>query len=246
MPADIETSVEKICEVRMKDKIKDYSHSSRKHFSFRRAFVATWVVVLFASLISLAIATPALAHHPFGGQTPNNLFEGFLSGMGHPVVGLDHFAFVVAIGLIAAGIKRGILIPISFAIAAMVGTGIHVASIDLPLPEIAIAFSVLAFGVMVALKQKLNVPTLAIIAAVAGIFHGYAYGETIVGAEMTPLIAYLAGFTAIQMAIALGAMYSVKFATSTFQDRFDRSLVQSFGWAIGGIGFAFLTDAILG
>lgn len=230
----------------MKDKIKDYSISSRKHFSFGRYFVATWVVVLFASLISLAIATPALAHHPFGGQTPKNLFEGFLSGMGHPVIGLDHFAFVVAIGLIAAGIKRGILIPISFAIAAMVGTGIHLASMDLPLPEIAIAFSVLAFGVMVAMKQKLNAPTLAIIAAVAGIFHGYAYGETIVGAEMTPLIAYLAGFTAIQMAIALGAMYSVKFATSKFQDSSYQSVVQSFGWAIGGIGIAFLTEAILG
>ncbi|MDY6805224.1 MAG: HupE/UreJ family protein [Cyanobacteriota bacterium] len=246
MPADIEISLEKICEVRMKDSIKDYSQSSRKHFSFRHPFVATWVAVLFASLISLAIATPALAHHPFGGQTPNNFFEGFLSGMGHPVVGLDHLAFVVAIGLIAAGIKRGILIPISFAIAAMLGTGIHLASMDLPLPEIAIAFSVLAFGVMLALKQKLDAPTLAVIAAVAGIFHGYAYGETIVGAEMAPLIAYLAGFTAIQMAIALGAMYLAKFATGKFEGRSDESLVQSFGWAIGGIGIAFLTDAILG
>lgn len=236
----------------MKDNIKYCWQSSSKHLkhfkhlSWGRAFVATRVAVILASLISLAIATPALAHHPFGGKTPNNFFEGFLSGMGHPVVGLDHLAFVVAIGLIAAGIARGILIPISFAIAAMLGTAIHLASMDLPLPEIAIAFSVLAFGVMVARGPKLKAPTLAVIAALAGIFHGYAYGETIVGAEMTPLIAYLAGFTAIQMAIALGAMYLAKFATGKFEERSDESLVQSFGWAIGGIGIAFLTDAFLG
>lgn len=234
----------------MKDTIKQFSVKSRQHFSKGRSLGSgrTGILPVFfiTSLISLGMAAPALAHHPFGGQTPQNLFEGFLSGLGHPVIGLDHFAFVVAIGLIAAGIEGGILIPISFAIATMAGTGIHLAAIDIPLLEIAIAFSVLAFGVMVALRQKLNAPTLAIIAAIAGIFHGYAYGEAIVGAEMTPLIAYLAGFAVIQMAIALGAMYLAKFATRKFQEQSSLSLLQGLGWAISGIGFAFLSQAILG
>jgi urease accessory protein len=222
----------------MKDQIKEFSHKGGQHFSKGLA--------LLVSLSSLSLATPALAHHAFGGQTPKNLFEGFLAGLAHPVIGLDHFAFVVAIGLIAAGIEGGILIPIFFAIATMAGTGIHVASIDLPLPEIAIAFSVLAFGVMVALKPKLNVPTMATIAAVAGLFHGYAYGETIVGAEMTPLFAYLAGFAVIQMAIALGARHLAQFASRKVQEQSSLSLVQGLGWAIGGIGLAFLSKAILG
>ena len=34
--------------------------------------------------------------------------------------------------------------------------------------------------------------------AFAGIFHGYAYAESIFGAEPTPLYAYLAGFAIIQ------------------------------------------------
>ena len=220
----------------MQDKMTKFSVSGRKVLA----------VALCASLIILGMASEALAHHPFGGQTPQNFFEGFLSGLGHPVIGLDHFAFVVAIGLIAADIEGGLLIPISFAIATMAGTGIHLAAIDIPLLEMAIAFSVLAFGVMVALRQKLNAPTLAIIAAIAGIFHGYAYGEAIVGAEMTPLIAYLAGFALIQMAIAIGAMYLAKFATRKLQEQSSLSLVQGLGWAIGGIGFAFLSQAILG
>jgi len=230
----------------MKDTIKEFSVKGPLHFLKGRSLVATGAIALFASSIGLSMAGPALAHHPFGGQTPQNLFEGFLSGLGHPVIGLDHFAFVVAIGLIAAGIEGGILIPISFAIATMAGTGIHLAAIDIPLLEMTIAFSVLAFGVMVALRQKLNAPTLAIIAAIAGIFHGYAYGEAIVGAEMTPLIAYLAGFALIQMAIAIGAMYLAKFASRKLQEQSSLSMVQGLGWAIGGIGFAFFTQAILG
>ncbi len=230
----------------MKDRIKGFVVKNRQHFSKRSRLASSWIVVLLGSLMGLGMATPAFAHHPFGGQTPHNFLEGFLSGLGHPVIGLDHFAFVVASGLIAVSIKGGIFIPISFAIAAMVGTGIHLASVELPLPEIAISFSVLAFGVMVALKQKLNAPTLAIIAAVAGIFHGYAYGEAIFGAEMMPLIAYLAGFTVIQMAIAVGVMYLARLATRKVEQQSSLSLVQNFGWAIGGIGFAFLTESILG
>lgn len=230
----------------MKDRIKGFVVKNRQHFSKRSRLASSWIVVLLGSLMGLGMAMPAFAHHPFGGQTPHNFLEGFLSGLGHPVIGLDHFAFVVASGLIAVSIKGGIFIPISFAIAAMVGTGIHLASVELPWPEIAISFSVLAFGVMVALKQKLNAPTLAIIAAVAGIFHGYAYGEAIFGAEMMPLIAYLAGFTVIQMAIAVGVMYLARLATRKAEQQSSLSLVQNFGWAIGGIGFAFLTESILG
>lgn len=231
----------------MKDTIKKFS--VKKGSGSRRTGrmpVFLLPVFLIASLMSLGMAAPALAHHAFGGETPNNVFEGFLAGLAHPVIGLDHFAFVVAIGLIAAGIEGGILIPISFAIATMAGTGIHLAAIDIPLLEMAIAFSVVAFGVMVALRQKLNAPTLATIAAIAGIFHGYAYGEAIVGAEMTPLIAYLAGFAVIQMAIALGARHLAQFASSKVQEQSSLSLVQGLGWAIGGIGFAFLSKAILG
>lgn len=37
----------------------------------------------------------------------------------------------------------------------------------------------------------------------AGYLHGYAYGESIIGAEETPLIAYLLGFSLMQYALVL-------------------------------------------
>ncbi|MEM9273909.1 MAG: HupE/UreJ family protein [Cyanobacteria bacterium P01_F01_bin.143] len=56
---------------------------------------------------------PAQAHHPLGGGTPANFIEGLLSGFGHPIIGLDYFAFVIAFGLIAVlTAKRGLLLPI--------------------------------------------------------------------------------------------------------------------------------------
>ena len=46
--------------------------------------------------------TPAFAHHVMGGRTPATFAEGILSGLGHPIIGVDHFAAVVAVGCLAA------------------------------------------------------------------------------------------------------------------------------------------------
>ena len=62
----------------------------------------------------LVVASPAAAHHPLGGGVPSNFFEGFLSGLAHPVIGFDHLAFIVAIGLVAALKPQGWLMPIAF------------------------------------------------------------------------------------------------------------------------------------
>jgi urease accessory protein len=187
---------------------------------------------------------PATAHHAMGGRTPANFFEGFLSGLAHPVIGLDHLAFVVAIGLIAAGRSRGAFIPAAFLLAAMAGTGIHVLSIDLPAVEIVIATSVIALGGMLALEKHPNFTALAVLVTIAGLFHGYAYGEAIVGAEMTPLVAYLAGFILIQYAIAMLALEIGKVALSKAANN-PISLIRFSGSAICLIGVVFLAGSIV-
>ncbi len=58
-----------------------------------------------------------LVARAMAGQTPDNFWNGFLSGLAHPIIGLDHLAFVVASGLIAVGMEQGLLIPLAFAIA---------------------------------------------------------------------------------------------------------------------------------
>lgn len=199
-------------------------------------------------LVLLIIATPAFAHHPLDGRLPTNFFEGILSGFGHPIIGFDHLAFIIASGLLAAKIGRGIFIPIAFIIATALGAIIHLQAIDLPVPEIVIAASVVVFGTLLVMgknkKQSPNYYVMVVgLAALAGIFHGHAYGEGIFGAETTPLMAYLLGFTMIQMVISLG-IYAL--ATQVMKTTSIKTITRFAGLAITAIGMVFLTSAITG
>ncbi|MBP0020340.1 MAG: HupE/UreJ family protein [Cyanobacteria bacterium SBLK] len=204
-------------------------------------------IPIFGSAIALFLLAvpPAIAHHPFGGKTPANFIEGILSGMGHPIIGPDHFAFIVAIGLLAAlkG-KQGIFLPVAFVLATVAGTIVHLFGLDLPAPELVISASVLTFGVFLAIEESPNWAWLAGSAAIAGLFHGYAYGEAIVGAEMTPLVAYLVGFALIQLAIALAAFKIANLALKKVAEQPALAL-RFAGFTISGIGAAFLSSVIL-
>ncbi|MGC1249184.1 MAG: HupE/UreJ family protein [Spirulinaceae cyanobacterium] len=196
--------------------------------------------VLLAIFNGLLITTPAAAHHPFGGTTPDNLLQGFLSGLGHPVIGVDHFVFTIAIGLLAALKKpKGIVIPVAFVLATLGGTWLHLMSLDLPFPETIIAVSILGIGLVLGLKNKLNLIGIIIAIALAGIFHGYAYGEAIVGAEMTPLIAYLAGFAFIQLVVALTSYQISTIMLNKFAEQ-SQLYLRFAGFTILGMGAAFL------
>lgn len=227
--------------------VQPYLGSREKKSS---ALLSVLAVGLLTCMMILMGASSASAHHPFGGTTPSTLFEGFLSGVGHPLVGPDHFAFIVAVGLIAVVKKQGMLIPVAFVLSSLAGTGIHLASFNLPAPEFFVSASVLLFGVFLAMKQRPTMGVISGLAAIAGLFHGYAYGEAIVGAQMTPLISYLAGFTLVQLGIVIAAF---KVAQAVIKgavnnDTMDQPwmLLRFAGFTIGGIGMAFLSSVILG
>lgn len=197
-------------------------------------------VLLLVLLGLLLVPTPALAHHAMGGSLPATAFEGFLAGMAHPIIGPDHFAFIVAAGLLAVTRKSGVIIPIAFVIAAMAGTGLHLAQVNLPGVELLIASSVLMGGLVLVLRDRLNTLAVTALAAVAGVFHGYAYGESVVGAEMTPLLAYLIGFTAMQLAISLTACgVGRAIANRRTSDQPPTDALRSAGLVICGVGLAF-------
>ncbi len=199
--------------------------------------VATAAAV--SGLATLTIAAPAMAHHPFGGSAPKTFFEGFVSGIGHPVLGFDHLAFVIAVGLVAAILGRGATVMLTFLLAALTGTGLHLAGITLPAAELVISFSVLLFGLLAITQRSLNTFLVVALAAFAGAFHGYAYGEAIFGAEPTPLVAYLVGFTLVQGVIATAAYLLSQRAIS--KDRTVGILsVRQAGFAVCGAGAILL------
>lgn len=155
----------------------------------------------------LAMFAPlAAAHHPMGGQTPETFTQGLLSGFGHPILGLDHFAFLLVVALLSIALigKARYLVPLAFVAATVMGTLYHLGAADLPWSESIIALSVLLGGLFVLLKGSASALLLAVMVGAAGVFHGYAYGEAIVGAEASPLLSYLLGFSIMQYAIIVG------------------------------------------
>jgi urease accessory protein len=81
--------------------------------------------------------------------------------------------------------------------------------------------------------------------AIAGLFHGYAYGEAIIGAQMFPLFAYLLGFTLIQYGVALVAFLVGNLALQKSANSSPAWLRLS-GLAICAIGVVFLTSSVMG
>ena len=77
--------------------------------------------------------------------------------------------------------------------------------------------------------------------AIAGLAHGYAFGESIFGAERTPLAAYLVGLVVVQSAIAIGIAYAVRARGA------DRASLapRLTGAAIAGIGLAVLAQQVV-
>jgi urease accessory protein len=127
---------------------------------------------LVAGVTLFASATPVLAHVQHGQA------EGLLTGVLHPISGLDHVLAMVAVGLWGAqlGAPAVWLLPVTFPMVMAIGGFLGLVGIDLPGVEIGIALSVLLLGLMVALEGK---PVLVIAAMLVGafaIFHGHAHG----------------------------------------------------------------------
>ena len=192
----------------------------------------------------LAATAPASAHHLMGGRMPATFADGLLSGLGHPVIGLDHFAAVVAVGCLAAAHRRGPSLAVGFVLAMMAGVAVHLRGATVPGAELLVALSVIALGALMLRRHQLAAgPALTVFAAV-GLLHGYALGESIYGAEPTPLYAYLFGLAIIQSVIALAAMAATRLAVRRHADLPALRLV---GAGIAGIGLAvFVLQVIPG
>ena len=183
---------------------------------------------------ALFAASPASAHHVMGGKTPGTFGEGMLSGLGHPVIGADHLAFLIAVGVIVAVCGLSFALPVAFIVMMAIGVAAHVGGIGIPASEFIVALTVLTAGLLLVRERKPTTAVWMALFAVAGFFHGYAFGESIFGAERAPLGAYLVGLVIIQSALILG----VAFLTRRIQ--LSGVTPRLIGAAVGGVGIAIV------
>ncbi len=186
----------------------------------------------------------AFAHHVMGGQLPQTFGQGLLSGLGHPVIGIDHLAFVVALGITAALAGRLWALTLAFVAGTFAGCLVHLAGVTLPVAELVIAATVLLLGAIIATNRQLPVLMLAVLFAGAGLFHGWAYGESIFGAEQTPLIAYLVGFTLVQLVVAVLAGLVTRWVIAKAAAR--PTEVRLAGAVVAGIGLVLFVGHVEG
>jgi urease accessory protein len=189
----------------------------------------------------LLASAPAVAHHPMGGKTPSTFMEGLLSGFGHPVIGADHLAFLLAVGIAVGVGGLNLALPAVFVMAMAIGVAAHVKGMGLPAAEIVVALSVLLAGGLIAWGRTLPVALWAAIFAIAGLFHGYALGETVASAETTPIWAYLLGLVVVQSALTIGVALVARRVAAGVADLAPRLA----GAAVVVVGFGALVKLIV-
>lgn len=136
---------------------------------------------------AMLLATPAPAHT---GESAG----GFLAGLSHPVLGPDHVAAMVAVGLWGAflGQPAIFLLPVVFPLVMAFGGVLGILGVPLPATETGIASSAIVLGLMVALAVRPPLWVAAVLVGAFAIFHGYAHGREL--PDGANAVAFSAGF----------------------------------------------------
>jgi urease accessory protein len=129
------------------------------------------VTPIVATVALLAFPSPLAAHE--GGAA-----AGLLSGLLHPVSGLDHVLAMLAVGIWGAqmGPPAIWVLPVTFPMVMAFGGMLSLVGVPLPGVEIGIGLSALLLGLMVALEQRPDLRIAAVLVGFFAIFHGYAHG----------------------------------------------------------------------
>ncbi len=159
--------------------------------------------------LAILVASPAvLAHHPLGGVPMSTFEHGLMSGLGHPVLGFDHLFFVVAVGLAAAFTGRAYTAPMAYIGAMLLGCILTTIGVKFAGIELMIVASLLILGYLLLSGRALALGPAMALFALAGVFHGAAFGGAMASAEAgatTQVLAgYLVGLALVQYAVAAG------------------------------------------
>jgi urease accessory protein len=186
------------------------------------------------TLLLMLAAVPAFAHEQSGQAA------GFLTGLKHPVSGLDHVLAMISVGLWGAqlGSPAVWLLPVVFPMVMAFGGFLGLLGVPLPGTEVGIAVSAILLGLMVALEARPPVWVAAGLVGFFGIFHGYAHGTELPAGENALL--YSVGFV-----IATGCLHAVGIGIGvTHRWKAGRLALRVAGGAVALAGVYFLWGAI--
>ena len=189
------------------------------------------ITLFVASVALLAFPSPLVAHE--GGAA-----AGLLSGLLHPVSGLDHVLAMLAVGIWGAqmGPPAIWVLPVTFPMVMALGGMLSLVGVPVPGVEIGIGLSALLLGLMVALERRPDLRVAAVLVGFFAIFHGYAHGAEL--PEGQSGILYSIGFV-----VSTGTLHASGIGVGLIHrwDRGKRALrIAGAGIAAGGAWFTWL------
>ena len=176
-------------------------------------------------------ASSAVAHD---GQT-----GGFLTGLSHPVSGLDHIAAMIAVGLWGSQLRKPAVwvLPVMFPTVMALGAFLALVGPGLPWVEIGIALSGVVLGAMVMMAATPPLAVSALFVSVFAILHGQAHG-TELPANQNSLV-YSVGFV-----VSTGLLHATGIAIGAVHHwRGGPVVVRALGGVILAGGLYFLWGA---
>jgi urease accessory protein len=144
--------------------------------------------LLLLTLVMTAWGEEAEAHI-IGGEA-----TGLVSGVLHPISGLDHILAMISVGVWGAqlGAPAIWILPVTFPVMMAFGGLLGFLGVPLPATEIGIALSMVVLGGLVMLEASLPLAVVMAIVAFFAVFHGHAHGTELPRGENALL--YSLGF----------------------------------------------------
>ena len=163
----------------------------------------------------LALSETMLAYIPNAGahsMGPEGV--GFIFGLAHPFMGLDHLLAMIAVGIWAAQTGGNAVwrLPLSFIVMMTVAALISASGFSLPFLEPLIAGSVVLLGLMIVFAVRLQVNLSIFLVGVFAVFHGYAHGLEM--PQASSAILYGGGFV---LATTLLHLIGIGFVKTTYR-----------------------------
>jgi urease accessory protein len=186
------------------------------------------------ALLLMLAAAPVFAHEQTGQAA------GFLTGLRHPVSGLDHVLAMIAVGLWGAQLGSPAIwvLPVVFPLVMAFGGFLGLLGVPLPGTEVGIAISAILLGLMVALEARPPLWVAASIVGFFGVFHGYAHGTELPPGENALL--YSVGFV-----IATGCLHGVGIGIgAAHRWSAGRIALRAAGAVVALAGLSFLWGAL--
>jgi len=192
------------------------------------------VVALAALLAFPMIASAHIGQGDIGG--------GFISGIAHPVFGLDHVVAMVAVGIWGAQLGAPAIwaLPVTFPLVMAFGGVLGGLGIPIPGIEIGIAVSAIVLGGMILFAARPPLWVAAVLVGIFAIFHGYAHGAEL--PDSANAIAYAVGFV-----VATGTLHALGILIGV-ANRWRRGAqaLRAGGALIAAVGVYFLSAHAIG